>query len=37
MFRRTALTIAIFCLEAKIVETRHIEDVIPLIDSETWF
>jgi hypothetical protein len=34
--------IAIFCLaspcvEAKIIETRHIEDVIPLIDHETWF
>ena len=42
MFMRTALTIAIFCLasswvEAKIIETHHIEDVMPLIDSETWF
>jgi hypothetical protein len=41
MFMRAALTIAIFCLvslevEAKIIETRHIEDVIPLIDNETW-
>jgi hypothetical protein len=37
---RTA--IAIFCLasscvEAKIIETRHVKDVIPLIDHETWF
>lgn len=39
---RTVMTMAIFCLasldiEAKIIETRHIEDVIPLIDDETWF
>lgn len=42
MFMRTALAIAIFylassCVEAKIIETRHIEDVIPFIDHETWF
>jgi len=42
MFMRVALAIAIFCLasscvEAKIIETRHIEDVIPLIDHETLF
>ncbi|MBA3237148.1 MAG: DUF2608 domain-containing protein [Parachlamydiaceae bacterium] len=40
MFSKNVLA-AIFCLtslvaEAKIVETRHIEDVIPLIDDETW-
>ena len=42
MFMRTIFAIAIFCfasscVEAKIIETRHIEDVIPLIDHETWF
>lgn len=42
MFVRAVFAIAIFCLtsscvEAKIVETHHIEDVIPLIDHETWF
>lgn len=42
MFMRTVFAIAIFCLasscvEAKIIETCHIEDVIPLIDHETWF
>ncbi len=42
MFLRTTLTIAIFCVallevEAKIVETSHIEDVLPLIDEDTWF
>jgi Protein of unknown function (DUF2608) len=41
MFIRIAFIMAIFCLasleiEAKIIETRHVEDVIPLIDSETW-
>jgi hypothetical protein len=24
-------------MEAKIIETRYIEDVIPLIDEDTWF
>lgn len=39
---RATLIIAVFCLtssylQGKIIETRHIEDVIPLIDHETWF
>ncbi|MBA3723033.1 MAG: DUF2608 domain-containing protein [Parachlamydiaceae bacterium] len=41
MFMQTTFSIAFFFLaslgiEAKIIETRHIEDVIPLIDNETW-
>lgn len=30
----------LFCLtslEAKVIETKHIEDVLPLIDEDTWF
>lgn len=42
MFMRTFFAMAIFslaspCVQAKIIETCHIEDVIPLIDHETWF
>lgn len=34
--------IALFCLgslevEAKILETKHIEEILPLIDEDTWF
>jgi hypothetical protein len=29
--------LASFGIEAKIVETQHIEDVLPLIDEDTWF
>lgn len=39
MLIRFAL-MALFCLtslEAKIIETKHIEDVLPFIDEETWF
>ena len=28
---------AFFEVEAKIIETRYVEDVIPLIDHDTWF
>lgn len=42
MLKQTILTLIACCsvfsgVEAKIVETRHIKDVLPLIDSETWF
>ena len=33
----TAFCLASFALEAKIIETSHIEEVIPLIDEETYF
>lgn len=40
MFVRFAL-MALFCIasniEAKIIETQHIEDVVPYIDEDTWF
>lgn len=40
-FTRAALLTAILCLastcpEARVIETQHIEDVVPLIDAETW-
>jgi hypothetical protein len=30
-------SLASFQCEAKVIETSHIEDVIPLIDKDTWF
>lgn len=41
MLLRIALMLPIFCtssvaMEAKIIETRYIEDVIPLVDEDTW-
>lgn len=42
MFKRLILLVAACCFisiagQAKVIETSHIEDVIPLIDQETWF
>lgn len=42
MLLRIALMLSIFCvssvaMEAKIIETRFIDDVVPLIDEDTWF
>lgn len=42
MLVRIVLTIITFCLgsfpiEAKIIKTHHIAEVIPLIDETTWF
>jgi hypothetical protein len=36
-FKIAILCLAVFGIEAKIIETHHIEDVIPFIDDETWF
>ena len=41
MLLRIGLIMTVFSLvsavmEAKIIETRFIEDVIPLVDQETW-
>lgn len=39
MLFRFAL-MSLFCLsalEAKIIETKHVQDVLPLIDEDTWF
>jgi hypothetical protein len=42
MFLQTMIIMITFCLfslgiEARIMETRHIKDVLPLIDEDTWF
>lgn len=41
MLFRIALMMTLFCfasarMEAKIIETRYIDEVIPLVDEETW-
>ena len=41
MLKRTIMTLLILAFSgigvAKVIETRTIEDVVPLIDEETWF
>jgi hypothetical protein len=42
MLLRIALVLSIFCvssvaMEAKVIETQFIDDVVPLIDEDTWF
>lgn len=41
MFLRIIFSLFAFCIpfhgQAKIIETAHIADVMPLIDNETWF